>query len=99
MSCTTCYDLDNFTTFQLVVQRDHTRHKPLIVTATTLGDYTRSRAPVPYFRMDAVSKIKRSRTDRQILDLTFRCKHKDLFLENFIPDSFDKFGIIGGGRS
>src|SRR6266480_2191852 len=98
ISRTTCYDIDNFTTFQLIVQRDHARHKPLIITATTLGDYTSSCAPISHFRMDAVSKIKRCRTDGQILDLTFRCKHKDLLLENFIPDGFDKFGIIGSGR-
>src|SRR6266581_5004425 len=98
MRCTARYDIDNLTTFQLVVQGDHARHKPLIITATTLGDYTRSSAPISHFRMDAVCKIKRGRTDRQILDLTFRCKHKDLLLENFIPDGFDKFGIICSGR-
>src|SRR5215471_15621257 len=98
MGSTARDDINNLTTFQFVVQGDHACHKPLIITASTLCDYPRSSAPVSNFRMDAVSKIKRSRTNRQILDFTFRCEHKDLFLENFIPDSFNKFRIVGSGR-
>ena len=98
MRCTARYDIDNLATFQLVVQGYHTRHKTLIIAAAALADNTSSCAPISHLRMDAISKIKRSRTDRQILDLTFRSKHKDLLLENFIPDGFDKFGIIDSGR-
>src|SRR5947207_13105773 len=98
VSRTIGYDIDNLTTFELIVQGDHARHKPLIITATTLSDNARSSTSISTFRMNRVSKIKRSRTDGQILNLTFRCKHKDLLLEYFIPDGFDKFGIIGGGR-
>src|SRR5260370_297163 len=99
VSRTAGYDIYNLATFQLVVQRHHARYKPLIISTTALGDNTSSCAPVSHLRMDAVSKIKRSRADGQILDLTFRRKHKDLLLENFIPDSFDKFGIIVSGGS
>src|SRR5439155_1256097 len=88
MCRTARYDIDNLTAFQLVVQGNHARHKPLIITATALGDNARSSTSISHFRMDAVSKMKRSRTDRQILDLTFRSKHKYLLLQNFIPNSF-----------
>src|SRR5215469_13688165 len=46
MGRTTGDDIDYLPALQLIIQGNHARHKPLIVTATALGDNTRPSAPV-----------------------------------------------------